>query len=236
LAEQLGRDSAAAILLPRSEMTEATGSKEKLNQDYENMSVKALRQYVGGIPGVPRRIRCGDGKWRESTKDELIAAIRASSSDAGERSVGSGLISSSDAAERPQPLAGSEASAGLSFCSSGDRSGAKNAGVPQDNTAGPLEKTTDESNTFEMWKATNGLENACITCGRVVSEACIREIQNKHGAHQRVASLGHSKTVLSSEGSVPSGQRIHRFVVEKCAGGRGTAAEKSLGIASQSQA
>ena len=62
LEEQLGRDSAAAILLPRSEMTEATGSKEKLNQDYENMSVKALRQYVGGIPGVPRRIRCGDGK------------------------------------------------------------------------------------------------------------------------------------------------------------------------------
>ncbi len=28
LAEQLGRDSAVAILLPRSEMTEATGSKE----------------------------------------------------------------------------------------------------------------------------------------------------------------------------------------------------------------
>ncbi len=42
---------------------------------------------------------------RESTKDELIAAIRTSSSDASERSVGSGVISSSDAAERPQPLA-----------------------------------------------------------------------------------------------------------------------------------
>ena len=97
LAERLGRDSAATILLPRSEVTEATGSKEKLNQDCENMSAKALRQYVGGIPGV-RRIRCGDDKWRKSTKDELIAAIRASSSDAAERSVGSGIISSSDAA------------------------------------------------------------------------------------------------------------------------------------------
>ena len=91
--------------------------------------------------------------------------IRASWSDAGERSVGSGVISSSDAAEKPQPLTGSEASAGVSFRSSGDRSGAKNAGVPQDNTAGPLEKTTDESNTFEMWKATDLRTHASRVAG-----------------------------------------------------------------------
>ncbi len=45
LAEQLGRDSAAAILLPRSDMAQVTGSKEKLNQDHENMSVKALQHW-----------------------------------------------------------------------------------------------------------------------------------------------------------------------------------------------
>ena len=131
-------------------MTEATGSQEKPNQDYEKMSVDALRQIVGGIPGVSRRIRRGDGNWRERTKDELIAAIRASSSGGGDMSVGSGATSSSAAAERPQPLAGSEAPAGRSFFSSGERSGAKNAGVSQNKTDAPHEKTTDESNTFEM--------------------------------------------------------------------------------------
>jgi hypothetical protein len=50
-------------------------------------------------------------------------------------------------------------------------------------------------------------------------------MQNKHGAHQRVESLGHSKTVSSSDGSVPGGKRIHWFVVGKCAGARVTAAE-----------
>jgi hypothetical protein len=68
-------------------------------------------------------------------------------------SVGSGPTSSSAAAERPQPLAGSgsEAPAGRSFFSSGERSGAKNAGVPQNQTDAPLEKTTDEFGKAWGW-------------------------------------------------------------------------------------
>ncbi len=129
------------------------------------MSVTALRQLISGMPGVSSKIQDDDCRWRNKTKDELIAAIRGSLSGGGEESVGSGATSSSAGAERPQPLAGSQASLMQSFCSSGQRRAAQNNEMHQDMSDELHKKSTDEVKPFEMMTKTQLRSHASRVAG-----------------------------------------------------------------------
>ena len=152
-------------------VSEATRSKKGLDQDYDRMSVSALRQHLGGICGVSRRVQRDDGSWRERTKDELIAAIRASPSGGGEESVESGVTPSSASAEWPQPLAGSQAALMRSFVSSEEHRGAKSTGAPQAIADGPQEKTADEKKPLESWTKTELRRHASRVAGLTLRHA-----------------------------------------------------------------